>query len=275
MARTPRPSESDYPLSETERIKLARKWQAVAEDDTSGSRPSTLLPSKSDTAVSLPKPPGAAGSSILRTPPTKAPAPMPAPAPPSPLPAPLVRNTSSNSPNVPSLATLLESVSKARTVTPRPLRKKSFGWRKAARLVSVLLLGITITIWVLMVFGQNEPPPDPVAVDKPKPVLSAREAFDRIGEEVRVQFTVRDYTFTPGPRQALYLYAVDKDPEGGQFRLIVTPDVVSELAGSGRIQANALEGNVARARGVVTRDKRLTEICVSRADQLEKLPGEP
>jgi hypothetical protein len=275
MARTPRPSDSEYPLSEAERIKLARRWQSVAEDETSGSRPSTLLPSKSDTAVSLPKPPGAAGSSILRTTPTKLPAPMPAPAPPSPLPAPLVRNTTGDSPNVPSLATLLESVSRARTVTPRPMRKKSFGWRRAARLISVLLLGVTIAIWVLMVFGQNEPPPETVLADKPKPVLSAREAFDRIGEDVRVQFTVRDYTFTPGPRQSLYLYAVDKDPEGGQFRLIVTPDVVSELASNGRIQANSLEGSVARAHGVVTRDKRLTEICISRADQLEKLPGEP
>jgi hypothetical protein len=141
--------------------------------------------------------------------------------------------------------------------------------------IVILIVGCAgVAIWLGSPRGQtpaaSEPTPAPaVTSDK---VLSAGEAFDHVGENARVEFKVREFSFSSGEAQTLYVSACEGQAKGGQFRLVVSAEVVTELVARKRLNLNGLEGRAVRVRGAIERDGANVQINVSNSNQFEKLP---
>jgi len=239
--------------------KVARLWQDATDTQGTSKAPSTLVSWTSDTAV-----PG-----------------LNSPAPPPPLSPSAASKLPGSSPSIsitpPSgmaaLSRQLEALKQAKPVVPPPPAKPPRGMAEIA--IVILIVGCAgVAIWLGSPRGQtpaaSEPTPHPaVTSDK---VLSAGEAFDHVGENARVEFKVREFSFSAGESQTLYVSACEGQAKGGQFRLVVSAEVVTELVARKRLNPNGLEGRTVRVRGAIERDGANVQINVSNGNQFEKLP---
>jgi hypothetical protein len=156
---------------------------------------------------------------------------------------------------------------------PPPPRVRIGPWVRAGALVALLTVGFGGALtWSTIYLKPPEIPEAPVPPAPAAAILSPREAVDHVGEKVRVEFTVREFRFTPGQPQALFLFA-STETKGAELRVLVAPEVLAELAERRPLNVNALQGAAVRVSGVVSRDRQFVGIDVTNVDQLEKFPG--